>query len=97
MLLILFLVLPSCIELSHAFEKHEQTICSSQEEDHLHQIDYKCELCHLQIKTFAIITNQLFVFKEQKFNFKNTKNYQFLFNHQELSFPLRGPPFFNFS
>ena len=95
--MIILLVLPSSIELVHAFEKHEQIICFSQEENHLHQIDYKCELCHLQVKTFATIPNQLFFFTEEKFTIKNTKNYQFLFNHQELSFPLRGPPFFNFS
>lgn len=95
--MILLLVLPSSIELVHAFEKHEQIICSLQEENHLHQIDYNCELCHLQIKTFATIPNELFSFIEEKINFKNTKNYQYLFNHTELSFPLRGPPFFNFS
>ncbi len=90
-------MLPASIQLVHAFEQHEQTLCTSKTENHLHQIDYKCELCHLQIKTFATIPIQIFSFIEEKVNFKNTKNYQFLFNHQELSFPLRGPPFFNFS
>jgi len=96
-LLILFLVLPTSIELVHAFEVHEITLCTSKTENHFHQNDFKCKFCHLQIKTFAIIPNKIFTLVDQGINFKNTKDYQFLLKHQELLFSLRGPPFFNFS
>lgn len=42
------LILPATIQLVHAFEQHEQTICTSEIENHLHQDDLECALCHLQ-------------------------------------------------
>ena len=90
------LLLPASIQLIHSFEQHEQTICTSKVENHIHENDFKCELCHLQAKTFAILTTEIFSFDQKIINFKNDKNYQFLFIHQQLSYSLRGPPFFNF-
>ena len=62
----------------------------------IHENDFKCELCHLQAKTFAILPKEIFSISEKKINFKKATNYQFLYKHQQLSFSLRGPPFFNF-
>ncbi len=90
------LLLPASIQLIHSFEQHEQTICTSKVENHIHENDFKCELCHLQAKTFAILPTETFSLSENKINFKKATNYQFLYKHQLLSFSLRGPPFFNF-
>ena len=72
------------------------SICISKTENHIHENDFKCELCHLQAKTFAILPKEIFSISEKKINFKKATNYQFLYKHQQLSFSLRGPPFFNF-
>ena len=87
-------MLPASIQLVHVFEQHEHTICTSKVENHIHENDFECELCHLQAKTFAILTTEIFSLSENKINFKKATNYQFLFKYQQLSYSLRGPPFF---
>ncbi len=95
LLLAFLLLLPTSIQLAHAFEQHEHVICSSDAESHIHQDDVECFLCHLQGETFAIVPNETSYFAEKQIKFNNNRNYQFLFNHQQLSFSLRGPPIFN--
>ena len=75
---------------------HEESFCTSEVENHFHQKDVKCEFCHLQAKSNAILPNEHLFFLINETNLKNNKNYKFLFNHQQLSFSLRGPHYFNF-
>jgi hypothetical protein len=49
----------------------------------------------LQGETFAILPKETFYVASKQLKLENNKNYQFLFNHQQLSFSLRGPPVFN--
>ena len=52
------LILPASIQIVHAFEQHEQTICTSEIENHIHIDDLECELCHLQAETPAILPKE---------------------------------------
>lgn len=88
------LILPASIQIVHAFEQHEQTICTSDVENHLHQDDVECVLCHLQAKSFAILPKESFYLVPKKITKENNRIYRFLFNHQHLSFSVRGPPIF---
>tara|TARA_R110000787_G_scaffold88545_2_gene187891 strand:+ start:1519 stop:1797 length:279 start_codon:yes stop_codon:yes gene_type:complete len=91
------LILPASIQIVHAFEQHEQTICTSEIENHIHLDDLECELCHLQAETFAVLTQTTTNIAIKKIAVPSIQNYKFLFNHQQLSFSLRGPPVFNLS
>jgi len=82
--------------LVHSFEVHENIFCTSENENHFHQKEFKCELCLLQAKSNAILLKEFLFFLNIDTNIKNNKNYQYLLNHQQLSFSLRGPPYFNF-
>ena len=64
LLLTCLLLIPTSIQLIHAIQQHEQTICSSDVIYHFHQQDIECELCHLQVKTFALLTKEIFSLNE---------------------------------
>ena len=95
-MLAILLFLPASIQLVHSFEVHEEIFCTSEVENHFHQKDLKCELCHLQAKSNALLPKEFLLFSSNETTINNNKNYQFLLNHQQLSFSLRGPPYFNF-
>ena len=95
-MLAILLLLPASIQLLHSFEVHEKILCNSEVENHFHQKNLKCELCHLQAKSNALISEGFLFFSNNETTKNNNKNYQFLLNHQQLSFSLRGPHHFNF-
>ena len=92
----ILLFLPASIQLVHSFEVHEKIFCTSEVENHFHQKDLKCELCHLQAKSNALLPKEFLFFSNNETTINNNINYQFLLNYQQLSFSLRGPPHFNF-
>ncbi len=47
--LITIVLLPFAIQFSHAFEKHEHSVCNAQNVVHLHQHKTDCSICHYQI------------------------------------------------
>lgn len=86
--------LPAVVQLLHTFEKHEHGFCISKDDQHFHQKDLDCALCHLQNETYAVINDRelpIFHVKEQ---ILLSTQYNFLSNYQQLSFSLRGPPSF---
>ncbi len=48
------LLLPASIQLVHAFEQHHHNICTSDVEQHFHEDEFECVLCHLQAETDLI-------------------------------------------
>ncbi len=86
--------MPAVVQLVHTFEKHEHGICISKDDQHFHQKDPECVLCHLQGETFAIITEEDFPVFNNKEQLLVSTQYNFLSNYQQLSFSLRGPPIF---
>ena len=92
--MICLLFIPATIQTVHAFEPHQEMICSSDVEHHFHQDELECTLCHLQAEIFAILPQEDFYLASKQIQLQNNRNYRFLFNHQQLSFSLRGPPIF---
>ena len=87
--------LPTIVQLVHTFEKHEHGICISKDDQHFHQKDSDCALCHLQAETHAILNDRSFPVFNAKEQILLRTRYNFLSNYQQLSFSLRGPPVFS--
>lgn len=85
-------LLPIGINSLHDFMNHEHSVCTSKIEKHLHEKDIDCQLHLLKQgdSFFAshIIKNNI---KEVSSSIIFTK-YNYLKNHFQLSFSLRGPP-----
>jgi hypothetical protein len=85
-------MIPTIVLFLHSFCNHHHHICDSKVESHIHQKEIECKLHLLHHNTFY--------FSDSIYNFINytkiisveslTNN--FLKNHQQLSFSLRGPP-----
>lgn len=86
--------LPAIVQLVHTFEKHEHGICMSKDDQHFHQKDVDCVLCHLQGETYAILNDRDFPVFNSEVQILLSTQYNFLSNYQQLSFSLRGPPVF---
>lgn len=77
---------------AHAFSNHEHAICSSKVESHLHQKNLDCDLHLIKLQ------NGFLPEKINKANIEKNPDltpiltYNFLKNHHQLSFSLRGPP-----
>jgi hypothetical protein len=91
--LVIFL-LPIAINAAHDILNHEHTVCSSKIEQHIHEKDIDCKLhlikqstSFLSLNDYKILTNTIILNND-------SLQYSFLKNHFQLSFSLRGPPFF---
>lgn len=71
---------------------HEHTVCSSKIENHVHEKDLDCSL-HLLKQSDVSLANYSFKIIQITINKDiNSLKYNYLKNHQQLSFSLRGPP-----
>lgn len=92
------LILPATIQLVHAFEQHEHVVCTSEVEQHIHENDLECALCHLQAQNHAIdfhketevIPPQFYTTNQEQ----TTSKYIPVVLHQKSS---RAPPYFTIS
>lgn len=89
------LLLPTAIQVVHAFEKHEHTVCTSINDDHFHEKELECSLLHYQLQVFSYTTASNYAVIPLHF-YKTTYNEQ----PQVLSVVYtdkkntRGPPYF---
>ncbi|NNE32756.1 MAG: hypothetical protein HKN40_10340 [Winogradskyella sp.] len=95
LLLVLTILLPSAVKLTHAFNHQTHDVCESDDEayTHFHQSDLDCNFYK-----FKLTENQfyaVFNYKEQltsPFLEQALEHYISFNNHQQLSNFLRGPP-----
>ena len=93
--LVLAVLLPSAVKLTHAFNHHTHEVCESDNDfkTHFHQSDVECDFYK-----FKLSENQFFILSEynQKAHFQFSKDnldYYISFNnYQQLTRFLRGPP-----
>jgi len=91
-LLLSVFIIPTIILFLHSFSNHEHRICLSKVENHIHQKEAKCELHLLNDSPFYAKKHVVnFINYIEITSIENLKN-NFLKNHQQLSFSLRGPP-----
>jgi len=77
---------------AHAFSTHEHSVCISKVEKHVHKKDVDCQLDVYQTDDFLLIENIFFIAVYAPIYKSNRLPYNFLKNHSQLSFSLRGPP-----
>lgn len=91
----MIVLLPSVIQLAHALDNHEHTVCNSLTDTHVHTRDIDCDIFHRQIHNPTIDFNSAaavipvhfyttqFIEKAQKIERQ--------YSSKKTS---RGPPFF---
>ena len=76
----------------HAFSAHEHAVCHSKVEKHIHKKDFDCKL-DVQRQHASILTiNSFKLGLDVTIHTTPNLQYNFLKNHYQLSFSLRGPP-----
>ena len=91
LLLVIFL-LPMTILSLHAFSGHEHAVCNSKIEKHLHEKDFDCKIDFIKQLTPFLAINTFKLDAKVLVNTATNLEYNFLKNHYQLSFSLRGPP-----
>ena len=80
------------VQLHHAFGDHNHRVCHSIEVKHIHKKDLDCSI-HYFKQDLTHHTLQEYQFVEiNDINSVDILKKNFLKNHQQLSFSLRGPP-----
>lgn len=95
LVLILAVLLPTVVKLSHVFVHHKHEVCKNESngKTHFHELDVDCEFYKFKL-------TQQFFFKQKAVelcstedNFKITvSQYEFISKFQKLQTSLRGPP-----
>jgi len=87
------LLAPSTVKLFHFFAEHEHVVCTSNNSNHYHESEVDCDFYKFKVsKVYAyLIGNDTSVLIPDEPAPIATR-YDFINNHQELSFNLRGPP-----
>lgn len=93
LLLIVAILAPSVVKLSHALLEHQEQLCQEEGSVHIHEIELDCDFqkFNLSPQTYPIfidftIANDFTVLE------KDVNQYTFLSKYQTLHFSLRGPP-----
>ncbi|WP_405382111.1 hypothetical protein [Maribacter sp. LLG6340-A2] len=92
-ILLVGLLGPYFVKISHAMHEHENVQCVMKGELHIHPVEFNCDFEHYHLSTFF----------NPEFDCPNliapstitkviTNNYYFLSKYQLLHFVLRGPP-----
>ncbi|WP_339881738.1 hypothetical protein [Polaribacter vadi] len=71
---------------------HEHAICNSKTVKHIHEKDVDCELHLLKQSTSFLAENNFEILINTIITKNNSIAYNYLKNHTQLSFSLRGPP-----
>ena len=91
--MVIFL-LPLAINSMHDLLNHEHTVCSSKVVKHVHEKEVDCKLHLLKQNDVFLGENTLQPVLNTFVKNNNCAKYNFLQNYQQLSFSLRGPPFY---
>ncbi|WP_426430540.1 hypothetical protein ACPX19_13390 [Winogradskyella sp. HB-48] len=95
LVLVLSVLLPSAVKLSHVFNHHKHEVCKndSNSTTHFHEIDLDCEFYKFKLNTnyySGFYTYETII--QNNFSKLNACEYLFLRTHQQNTSHLRGPP-----
>lgn len=92
-LLVITLLVPATVKLSHVFEHHKHKVCQGEDSTHIHKVDLDCEFQKFSITHHYQLSEEFDeLFEISSFTRTYNLTYKFLNNHRPLSFSLRGPP-----
>ncbi|GAA4898076.1 hypothetical protein GCM10023311_23590 [Flaviramulus aquimarinus] len=87
------LLVPSAVKFAHIFSHHEHEVCNGNPKTHFHKLDVDCEFYKFKLNSQFYTANEYVEFTVYNSYYKiNKLTYNFLNNHRQLSFSLRGPP-----
>jgi len=91
-------LLPSLVQLAHAIDNHEHVVCTSTDQQHVHERSLDCHLLHRQIQNPTIdFPSALEVIPEHFYTFlflESPQKKEVQFHSEKTS---RGPPFLLFA
>jgi hypothetical protein len=85
-------MIPTSIEILHALENHKHPVCHSKTEKHLHEKTLNCDFHFLKINQGYLTNNTYKLIIPVQETVIINGPYNFLLDHQPLSYQLRGPP-----
>lgn len=94
-LLILAILMPSAVKLTHSFNHHKHEVCDNDNTHkiHFHESDLDCDFYKFKLTKIQFFKLNEYQTKKQTDYFKpNSKYFTSLNNHQQLTRFLRGPP-----
>ena len=94
-LLVLAVLLPSAVKLSHVFTHHTHEVCENDQslDTHFHESNIDCDFYKFKLTTQFYLQNKLVTLTSPEENFKITDSqYEFVSDYQKLQTALRGPP-----
>jgi len=80
------------MEILHALENHKHPVCHSKTEKHLHEKTLNCDFHFLKINQGYLTNNTYKLIIPVQETVIINGPYNFLLDHQPLSYQLRGPP-----
>ncbi len=93
--LVLAVILPSVVKLTHAFNHHNHEVCDTdnKHKTHFHKSDLDCDFYKFKLtKQYYIQLKPIHLVSIEN-NFKITASqYDFVSDYQKLQTALRGPP-----
>ena len=86
--------MPSAVKFAHIFENHKHEVCTDYSTDHMHETNLECEFFKFKLTTqyYTILEDAKIIILDNHSKI-NATFYNFKYNHQQLSYSLRGPPF----
>lgn len=92
-ILVLTLLIPSVVKLSHLWTHLHHEVCNGEPETHLHTADLDCSFYNFQLSTpFTLPTITYEFFQSEDNHPIFACYYSFLSEFQQLHVSLRGPP-----
>ena len=92
-MLVLVVLFPSVVKLTHAFNHHNHEVCNEKFDTHFHQSDLECDFYKFKLTTQYFFNSKAIQFVSIECNFKITDSqYAFVSDFQKLQTTLRGPP-----
>ncbi len=94
LILVLCMLMPAFLNLSHAIHGHNEQKCSSDITLHLHEAEFDCEFQKFKLtkQLYAELPN-VNLFSAPFFEKRGISAYHFLSESEILPFSLRGPPY----
>ena len=93
--LVITLITPTLVKFGHIFEDHTHEVCTHKSQTHLHTLDIHCEFYKFKTNNLLAISHFSYDILDTNTKSKEITSwlYNFKYNHQQLPFSLRGPPY----
>ena len=92
-LLLVSILTPSVVKLTHVFENHKHEVCLDAQTTHFHTLDLECEFYKFKVNnTFTFSAFNIEIVATKKAQKPIASQYSFTSYYQPLAFSLRGPP-----